>query len=316
MDTNYLISICIPAYKRVDFLERLLESIAIQSFKSFEVIVTDDSPDESVAALCRQYQQRLPALKYFRNESTAGTPANWNRAISHASGKWIKLMHDDDWFSGQDALEKFASYAEKNDSDFLFCDYINVEMETGRETLVYPSKYRLKQLERCTPTLLYRNIIGPPSVVMHRNDKLIRYDEELKWLVDIEMYIRTLKTNRLSWISAPLIKVGVGKEQVTAFTHGVPEVEIPEHFHFLRKHGLSMFRNYWVYDYWWRLLRNFKLKKPEDIIRYARTVEIPMILLRMMRCQSRFPDWLLRRGVFSKTGSMLHFLFHRNSIKD
>ena len=37
-----LISICIPAYKHPDFLKRLLDSISIQSFKNFEVIISDD----------------------------------------------------------------------------------------------------------------------------------------------------------------------------------------------------------------------------------------------------------------------------------
>ena len=40
-----LISICIPAYKHPDFLKRLLDSISIQSFRDFEVIISDDSPD-------------------------------------------------------------------------------------------------------------------------------------------------------------------------------------------------------------------------------------------------------------------------------
>jgi glycosyltransferase involved in cell wall biosynthesis len=45
---NPLISICIPAYKRTEFLQRLLDSIDIQTFKNFEVIVTDDSPGNDV----------------------------------------------------------------------------------------------------------------------------------------------------------------------------------------------------------------------------------------------------------------------------
>lgn len=38
-----LLSICIPAYERPALLKRLLDSIAKQVFKDFEVIITDDS---------------------------------------------------------------------------------------------------------------------------------------------------------------------------------------------------------------------------------------------------------------------------------
>ena len=43
-----LISICIPAYKRAAFIKRLLDSIAIQSFQDYEVVITDDSPGDDV----------------------------------------------------------------------------------------------------------------------------------------------------------------------------------------------------------------------------------------------------------------------------
>ena len=39
------VSICVPAYKNPVGVERLLESIKVQSFTDYEVVVTDDSPD-------------------------------------------------------------------------------------------------------------------------------------------------------------------------------------------------------------------------------------------------------------------------------
>ena len=48
---NHHISICIPAYKRIDYFKRLLCSIEIQKFKAYEVIISDDSNDDYVAAL-------------------------------------------------------------------------------------------------------------------------------------------------------------------------------------------------------------------------------------------------------------------------
>ena len=78
------ISICIPAYKRAQHLKRLLESIADQDYRDFEVILTDDSPDNEVAGLCNEYTDKFP-LTYHRNPSALGTPANWN---SPRSPEW------------------------------------------------------------------------------------------------------------------------------------------------------------------------------------------------------------------------------------
>ena len=41
------VSICVPAYKNPVGVERLLESVKVQSFTDYEVVVTDDSPDGS-----------------------------------------------------------------------------------------------------------------------------------------------------------------------------------------------------------------------------------------------------------------------------
>src|SRR5882757_943515 len=113
MEEAVFISICIPAYKRVSFLKRLLDSIERQTYRRFEVVVTDDSPDNEVSDLCRTHP--LSALiRYFKNEKKLGTPENWNESIRRASGEWIKLMHDDDWFLDPTALTIFVTAVAKH----------------------------------------------------------------------------------------------------------------------------------------------------------------------------------------------------------
>ena len=130
-----MISICIPAYKRLERLRRLLDSIVSQTFHDFEVVITDDSPNFSVKELIETF--KLP-IQYFKNESALGTPANWNYCISKAKGEWIKLMHDDDWFSSPNSLELFAE-ATRHNKKFIFSAYINVyEGSTKKEQIFFP----------------------------------------------------------------------------------------------------------------------------------------------------------------------------------
>ncbi|MBC7937190.1 MAG: glycosyltransferase, partial [Rhizobacter sp.] len=74
------ISVCIPAYKNADFLRRCLDSLVSQSFTGFEVILSDDSPDDSVATIAEAYKKDLQII-YFKNDPSLGTPANWNFAM-------------------------------------------------------------------------------------------------------------------------------------------------------------------------------------------------------------------------------------------
>jgi glycosyltransferase involved in cell wall biosynthesis len=307
------ISISIPAYKRSEYLKRLLHSISIQTYQEYEVIVTDDSPDDEVEKLCRQYEGKLD-LRYFRNQRTLGTPENWNEAIRHARGEWIKLMHDDDWFAGPESLRIYSDAAGKNpDVFFIFSAYRNVYLEKGSENPVYLNSFRYRQLRRNPATLFSSNVIGPPSVVMFRNEKVF-FDSTLKWLVDIEFYIRVLETRRSFYINTPLINVGIGKEQVTQDCFRQRVIEIPEGFYLLNKIGVNCLRNILVYDAWWRLMRNLKIEKKEDIIQSGYPGEIPRVILSMINWQRKLPFFILNTGIFSKCTMLLNYILNFNKI--
>lgn len=308
-----LISICIPAYKSPEYLERLLHSIAAQTFHSFEVIVTDDSPDNSVFTVCSRYRDQM-TIHYNRNPVALGTPANWNAALELARGEWIKIMHDDDWFYDADSLGHFAAAASEEKGDFIFSAYSNVTLSSMKEQLVRPNGLRLAQFRREPASLLSRNVVGPPSVVLHRNDKKVWYDPQFKWLVDIDFYLHRLATgSRVHFIDLPLIKVGVGAEQVTAYCRE-PEVEIPEHLYFLEKNGNNLLRHPMVYDAYWRMLRNFNITNPDQLREAGYQGNIPQRIERMVAAQRRIPRILLKTGIFSKFFMFVHYLFNRRKI--
>jgi glycosyltransferase involved in cell wall biosynthesis len=117
------ISVCIPAYHNPQGLGRLLQSLRCQSYRNFEVIVTDDSNDESIGEICGQFAD-LPGIRYIRNRQRLGAPRNWNQAVSMACGEWIMVMHHDDWLSTNHSLSSFAETADKIGGGWIFssCD--------------------------------------------------------------------------------------------------------------------------------------------------------------------------------------------------
>lgn len=206
-----LLSICIPAYKRVDPLKKLLDSIDRQIFRDFEVIVTDDSPEDQVERLCQEYLDRFP-LYYQRNRQQLGTPENWNEAVRHASGEWIKIMHDDDWFAGADSLGEYEkAIGSHPETAFIFSAYRDVFLDEGRDREMILSPARYKAFLRNKTVLFGRNIIGPPSVVLYKRIPGIEFDPRVKWVVDIDFYIRYLEASGTQpfYIGRILVEVGL-----------------------------------------------------------------------------------------------------------
>jgi len=300
MNAAPFISICIPAYKRIDFLQRLLDSIAIQTYGDYEVVITDDSPDDSVSLFVEKYAD-LKSVQYIRNKKSLGTPENWNEAIRNATGKWIKLMHDDDWFADKNALQLFYDEALKNKaSSFIFCAYTNVNLAIKSNETVHLNRIAKFLLRKSPLNLFKKQFIGPPSCTLIRKDTDVFYDNKFKWVVDFEFYIRCLlKVKRFCYINQPLVNIGLNDDQVTKYSFRVPEVEIPENQMLVEKLGFQILRNIFVYDYYWRFYRNLGIRDQMDVKKYF-DKDLHPWLLQMIRMQSKVSPSILRIGIFSK----------------
>jgi len=309
MSNPVFISVCIPAYKNVSYLRRLLDSIAMQTYHDYEVIVTDDSPDESVQAFVSTYNE-LPGIRYIRNTKALGTPENWNEGIRQARGEWIKIMHDDDWFARPDSLETFAGAAARHTGLFIFSAYTNIFLETGARQQVFPSASRLRAMKKEPYTLFAKNVIGPPSVTMHRNDGSIFYDRNTKWVVDIDFYIRRLRHEEFYYIDQALVNVGMSSQQVTMDCVGNRNIQVPENFYLLNKMPPGVLNNLIVYDGWWRLIRNLEITEERHIRDAGYVGEIPPAIKSMIRWQKRVPRNALTNGFFSKTAMFSHYIMH------
>jgi glycosyltransferase involved in cell wall biosynthesis len=309
-----LLSICIPAYKRVDLLRKLLDSIDIQTFRDFEVIVTDDSPDDTVTRLCAAYQEKFP-LHYYRNERALGTPENWNEAVRHATGEWIKIMHDDDWFADSDSLSEYVkAIGAHPEAAFIFSAYRDVFLDEGRDRQMFLSPARYRAFLRNKTVLFGHNIIGPPSVVLYKRYPAVTFDPAVKWVVDIDFYIRYLSGRQPVYIDKILVNVGLGKTQVTKDCFGQRVVEIPENFYLLNKVGYQNLKNLRVYDAWWRLMRNLEIRTREDITGSGYNGWIPPAILSMVKWQRSLPLSFWRIGSLSKTGMFLSYLVNYSKI--
>jgi glycosyltransferase involved in cell wall biosynthesis len=89
-----MISICITAYKRPDKLKELLDSCFNQTYQGpYEVIVSDDTPDDTIKNLIASLGYNI---RYFHHQPGLRQAQNVNFAFKQASGDRLILIHDDD----------------------------------------------------------------------------------------------------------------------------------------------------------------------------------------------------------------------------
>ena len=90
------ISVCVPVYNGTKYLRECLDSILVQSFENFEVIIVDDQSTDATFDLAQEYPAQDARIRPFRNPHNLGMVENWNRCLDLASAEWIKFVFQDD----------------------------------------------------------------------------------------------------------------------------------------------------------------------------------------------------------------------------
>ena len=98
MKPSPLLTIAVPAYNRVTLLRRCLESVLVQATDDVEVVVSDDSTSDAPGELAQGLLRTSPVRSaYVRNIPSKGMAANWNACVQLATGRYVLLLHDDDF---------------------------------------------------------------------------------------------------------------------------------------------------------------------------------------------------------------------------
>src|SRR5439155_18526924 len=91
-----LVSIGMPLYNEERYLEQALQSLLSQSYKNFEVIISDNASTDRTRDICLAYAARDPRVRYSRMNTNVGSILNFNRVFQLSSAPYFF------WASGHD----------------------------------------------------------------------------------------------------------------------------------------------------------------------------------------------------------------------
>ena len=106
-----MISIIVPVYNAEPHLPRCIESILLQTYKNFELILVDDGSADASGAICDTYAKRDGRIIVFHTENR-GVSAARNFGLEQMSGDYSCFVDADDYV-GRDYLRILIEMAEK-----------------------------------------------------------------------------------------------------------------------------------------------------------------------------------------------------------
>jgi len=200
-----LISICIPTYSRLNYLEEAVASVFAQTVNNFEICValdpTPNGPNKEIHDWCTQYAATNPVFRYKLNERNYGLSGNWNVLASMAKGDYAIIIGDDDSLNPT-FLEEVTNDIKKYWPDVVFSDqyFIDADGIILKElTDEMSTKYHRSQLAPGLLTDPVENVLKnsvPMSSSVIRTSLLLKYpfDSSLN-TPELEVFLKIAASN-------------------------------------------------------------------------------------------------------------------------
>lgn len=133
MTGSPVFSIIVPVYNKEEFLHKCVESLLIQRYTDFELILVDDGSTDHSGGICDEYAQRDLRVKVLHT-CNQGVSTARNLGISVACGNYINFVDSDDWVS-PDYLEKYVEARIDYDYDLVYTEMVRVA-ENGDQEII------------------------------------------------------------------------------------------------------------------------------------------------------------------------------------
>lgn len=126
---NYEVTIGIPVYKAVDYIEKTMESALNQSFGSIEYLVVDDYGNDGTIDVVERLQkehQRGKDIRILYNKQNLGVGKTRNIILDQAQGEYLFFLDSDDILE-PNAIEKMMRAARQYQAEIVYGSWIRVD---------------------------------------------------------------------------------------------------------------------------------------------------------------------------------------------
>ncbi len=221
-----LVSIVIPAY-RPDYLEACLRSALEQTYPHIEILVLDDSGGEAVERITRSHVAQGWPIRYLRNATPLGEPANLTQGIRLARGELIKPLYDDDLLLPDAIARLVAALRAHPEASLAVCRRLPIDAAgrplSAEDLPGVPAGLEglgIIRGERVIGSIVATggNWVGEPTVMLFRRMDALAIDEPdvmslfgrvCSGIGDVCLAMHLLGRGELAYVPEPLARVRV-----------------------------------------------------------------------------------------------------------
>jgi teichuronic acid biosynthesis glycosyltransferase TuaG len=191
------VSIIIPVYNAAQYIEETLESVFLQSFKNFEIVVVDDCSTDETVLKCESFRDKFSHFKIISTPFNYGCPGGpRNIGIKHAVADWIAFLDADDIWHRDKLLIQLRS-AESSNVSFVSSRIHRFENSSEFGVDLQFSKIPTKCVSYLSQMLNYQTPTSSVMVKRHLFEKLL-FQEGMEFREDVDLWLRLHKLVKFS----------------------------------------------------------------------------------------------------------------------
>lgn len=177
-----IVTIIMPSYNSASTIQQAIDSIRIQTFSNWELLVVDDCSTDNTFSLVTAYTILDERIMLLRQSSNLGPARARNVALRAANGRYIAFLDSDDCWLPQ-KLERQVDFMGERKSALSYTLYrrFEADIKQPRPLVELPSSFTYTGLLKhtgigCLTAMIDRELSGPIEF------PLIRHEDYALWL--------------------------------------------------------------------------------------------------------------------------------------
>jgi len=187
------VTVIMPNFNGAEYIGVAIESILLQTFIDFELIVIDDASTDKSLEIIRSYNDQR--IKLLCNNTNLGVAESRNKGLRESQGEYIAFLDSDD-YSYPSRLAEQLHFMEINQDFGMIGSSVEVIDENGKssgEVWEYPEPYY-----KIPSILLFKNYFVQSAVFARKiafPDGF--YQSQFKVAQDYDLWVRIAKNSKV-----------------------------------------------------------------------------------------------------------------------
>lgn len=181
---NPRFSVIMPLYNKERYLKKAIESVIAQTYRDFELIITDDGSTDNSLEVVRGLKKEDRRLKIL-TQSNSGVAVARNNGVAASKGEYLCFLDADDWWEPMFLEEMDGLIKDNPDAGLYATNYVyfkpgktHVALKIERGYMNYPEAYLHGEMPvwtgaTCMPKKVFDEMGGFPVGIKLGEDFLL-----------------------------------------------------------------------------------------------------------------------------------------------